>query len=203
MELVLGLTDTNKVTGSEGEERAAVLPSRIARITGRVLRSSRRGATRTASVGLADTARHTLSRRRKHGREIPLRSRDLVLRLRLGEGMRADVVGLWGAASHGGLRMTVSLGGCARMWWGGAARHGPARDDMGGCPVIPSGPPRTPAAPSPSQAYRSQASNAAARNPAPVGEPADREEAPHMLGALQGCGPMWWGDGARRRTAGY
>jgi len=45
--------------------------------------------------------------------EIPLRSRDLVLRLRLGEGMGADAVGLWGAASHDGLRMTALLGGCA------------------------------------------------------------------------------------------
>ena len=46
---------------------------------------------------------------RKYRREIPLRSRDLVLRLRLGDGMRADVVGLWGAPSHDKLRMTELL----------------------------------------------------------------------------------------------
>jgi len=29
--------------------------------------------------------------------------------------MRADVVGLWGAASYDGLRMTAVLRGCARL----------------------------------------------------------------------------------------
>ena len=65
-------------------------------------------------VGLWGAASHEVLLR-KHRREI--------LRLRLGDGMRADVVGLWGAASYDGLRMTVSLGGCARMWWGDGARR--------------------------------------------------------------------------------
>ena len=55
---------------------------------------------RMVSARLKGARRHWVLLR-KHRREI--------LRLRLGDGMRADVVGLWGAPSHDKLRMTELL----------------------------------------------------------------------------------------------